>query len=613
MYQYAILEDYRRNFKEAIQKCRRQMKMKPTDNEIAVKLHFFYQALLLHVSSDEVKNWLLENNTGESRYFLGEFYRQKKQFVAADSVFRTLMGEELQMSRIPVYLSLVKLHMALANRLQAEAIYWQAFDELEDSLDAGFMFENIKHIFDDAEVTEFRELREITEYKAFLRRFWAKRDPMPASADNLRLTEHFRRLLFTEANFRYDRFRTWHFNPDRQEFLSFPESYYLNHEYNDRGLVYLRHGPPDDKATGVRGSTANISWLFNPEPGYEKIILHFESIGEAGDWRLTPMVENMAAVENMLLWDEAYIRFWRGNDVFVRNEIANARKENSAAATSTDRHSWSEKVEPLPVYFTLANFRLDDRRNICDLYIGFPIQTLLEPSGQDTVVIVDLGAAVQDTSWNVLQRRNQFVKIHPGHQAIVRGQFIASYEFRLAPETYNFSTYVDPVDLPALGGLKVRASIPSFHKDSLSTSDIQLAYFIAPEEKSKVLSKTNMQFIPNPARRFISTDPLYVYFEIYNLTPDEQGQTSFKIKYSAEDTENKKKGGFLGLFGAEQMTGISLESARTGTSESTAEFRILDVSQLEVGKKKLVIRVEDNNSGQWHETDTEFWLVEEKR
>ena len=89
---------------------------------------------------------------------------------------------------------------------------------------------------------------------------------------------------------------------------------------------------------------------------------------------------------------------------------------------------------------------------------------------------------------------------------------------------------------------------------------------------------------------------------------DENGRSDYKIRYTVEDVEKKKRGGFLGIWDRKRLPAISIESERSGTSETELEFITLDVSKLTPGNKKLKVWVKDNNSAQIYEVETFCWI-----
>jgi GWxTD domain-containing protein len=119
----------------------------------------------------------------------------------------------------------------------------------------------------------------------WLRRFWEDRDLESLHPRGSRLREHYRRIGVARTQFRL---------------LSYPRQYELNElwinrdaEYDDRGLMYIRHGEPDATAGAVRSGTCpNISWLYRRPDG--NLILHFVARQNPDDFRLVETLANVS-------------------------------------------------------------------------------------------------------------------------------------------------------------------------------------------------------------------------------------------------------------------------------------------------------------------------------
>jgi GWxTD domain-containing protein len=110
-----------------------------------------------------------------------------------------------------------------------------------------------------------------------MRRFWAARDTLSGGAD--RLAEHYRRLTYALQHFAL----TWHGDP-RNAAASL----------DDRGVVYVRQGPPDEEITlDISGVPPNASWRYR-EPGGD-LVLHFLARNSHAPYRLVPSVLDILA------------------------------------------------------------------------------------------------------------------------------------------------------------------------------------------------------------------------------------------------------------------------------------------------------------------------------
>ncbi len=112
---------------------------------------------------------------------------------------------------------------------------------------------------------------------ALVRRFWELRDRDELHSSGDRLREHYRRLDFIRRNFRL-------VSVNRQ--FDIAERYRSNQvEYDDRGIIYLRHGAPDDRAAfNAPGIEPNESWNYRRTEG--DLIFHFVARQDVQDYRL---------------------------------------------------------------------------------------------------------------------------------------------------------------------------------------------------------------------------------------------------------------------------------------------------------------------------------------
>ena len=129
-------------------------------------------------------------------------------------------------------------------------------------------------------------------------------------------------------------------------------------------------------------------------------------------------------------------------------------------------------------------------------------------------------------------------------------------------------------------------------------SGIELAGEIAPAKGEGKFVKGDLRVIPRPSRAFGQGQNVNVYFEVYNLRPDAQGQTRFRVDYTVKG-QKEGKGPFslagLGrLIGRSEKGGevtISYDMAGKGTKD--AVHAGLDLSSGGTGDYTLQVMVTD--------------------
>jgi len=150
----------------------------------------------------------------------------------------------------------------------------------------GMYHRDLSYVADTAELAAFAGLRAPADRAAWLERFWMRRDVVEAREPGERLAEHFRRWFYAWRNFRL---------VSRHRHYDITEVYRSDQqEFDDRGIIYLRHGEPDRRAfftgTGTVGAglEPNESWLYRRPEG--NLIFHFVSREDVQDYKLVESV-----------------------------------------------------------------------------------------------------------------------------------------------------------------------------------------------------------------------------------------------------------------------------------------------------------------------------------
>jgi len=114
----------------------------------------------------------------------------------------------------------------------------------------------------------------------WLRRFWSERDVKDARRPGARLVEQFRRYAYARANYRLS---TRHRHYDITE----PFRDTAQTEFDDRGVIYMRHGAPDAVARYTApGIEPNETWVYHRPPPEHDLVFNFVAAGHVQDYKL---------------------------------------------------------------------------------------------------------------------------------------------------------------------------------------------------------------------------------------------------------------------------------------------------------------------------------------
>lgn len=620
VYQYALLQRYRGKFEEAVQLGERQIALRPELTGPQIGIFNLYRHLITRRGKDEAISWLAQQPWDHAQYFIAEKLRREKKIAEADSILHQLLSTSKSMSKQPILLSIAKCAYARNRRKTGEIYYWRAVDEIKNDIDAGLVFEEIKYILSDSELHAYRAAKTPAEQSAFFRALWAKRNPMPATEVNLRLAEHFRRLVYAEDNYEYEGFRSWVRSADKIGYLKFPEVYTLNHEFNDKGLVYLRHGPPDDRIATVDPTVpSNESWKYwksgqNPEMTFHFI---YDDNVSGNLWTLTSRISYPAMLADRATWDPMYQQLLDSphpaEQLKYEDEIMLQSKVSVATGFSTDRYSWNKKVRPLNVPFSVCTYREASGKTAVEVYFGVPVEPIADLLVERvTYVPLQLGLAFLDNSWRMVKKLENETTIPIDKEKASDGRlYLDLFRALIEPGTYRIGFHVMPKYTDYIGGFSnLIARIPDYNTPALIMSDIELAATIEPAESSKgKFIKNGLLILPNPSHSYPKNKMVYVYFEVYNLTLDTEGKARFSVEYRVSKLGKMDKTTGKRRRKRKKGDSISFRTQRESDATFSAEYLAIDASKLKKGDVQLEITITDNTSGQQVKRENRFRIL----
>jgi GWxTD domain-containing protein len=603
LFQFALLQRYRNDFYDAITLAERQLSIDPANVKAGAAIYEYYDGLLFHEKAEDVKKWLATKSAPVARFYFADLLRRQDHITKADSIMTDLdQHPDSTLSRIPLYLSMVRLGVQQNDGKKAQLYYQKAVDAVKTLIDAAIIFEDVKYVMSDEELSEWEKIKDPGGKKEFLTKMWIKRNPMPAADLNYRLVAHFERLVEAEKYYRFDGFRNWMSNPDKLHYLTFPRIFSLNDKFNDKGVVYIRHGEPNDRAFDVGANAPqNESWLYYRSSTIEKnLIFHFiiDEYGAGNNWRLTAVLPK-DLMESRLGWDPIFNRMYTASPLEMLQlemEMAKMSRENVMTGLNTDRHTWAKEIIPIYFPFYVASFKTHDHKIRNEIYYSLKSEDIWPKNknfSADTKV--DLGFSVFDLDMNekvVMKRDVSAQKIKSSSDSL--GLWPDQFDFESGPEKYNFSIFANVPAENKVGGFKFKYGSSNYYDTTLTISGVELAKIITQDNKPGRFQKNGLWVIPNPSRSYKKKEPVYVYFEIYNLPLKDNLSITFNLTYSFKLLKQYKKGivdRVSGLFtGEKPQTAHTME--RFSQSVTSVEYLALDMSHYDSGYYECEITVD---------------------
>ena len=222
--------------------------------------------------------------------------------------------------------------------------------------------------------------------------------------------------------------------------------------------------------------------------------------------------------------------------------------------------------------------------------------------------MADCAIVLTDTSYTRVYRTQDLLGYRAiGHRKWPEGAFIPNV----------LSLNVPPGGLSAHGPTQrpgpqsARASTVTSSKSNrilggIAPQRLQLGYHISDRGGDEKFKKGDIYVIPMTTRAYRKDQNAYVYYEVYNLTPNTFGETRYRITYTISSETPKRPfnllrssvGVLTGLFAREEETQVKVGFDQVGNDPATTGYFELSLDKVKPGYNRLTVTVEDLTSEQ---------------
>lgn len=461
----------------------------------------------------------------------------------------------------------------------AQKAWYSAAESVDPEVVEGIR-DDISFVARDSELVAL-EAASGPELVKLLHDFWDLRAAQSLRTPGERLAEHYRRLYYARRNFVRGPTKRRYYGPE------FYESRQM--EFDDRGELYIRHGPPDERVVNMGGGCANESWRYDRSDG--PFVLHFRASRDALDYRLVASVFDLICdagdapniLQTRLELDQIYqdMAFAGVNQPSLRNEEWWRGRESIKQSTSSDEFLL-DFDEPLRVLAQILSVGRDSEGATVHVVYAVRSDNLeaRRGPGGEFLYPVRLRFAVVNPEGEVVQTLDTVTTYSSG-TPVPEGRLLAGrarvtlpageFEYHLAIQQSQAGL------LFPTGSLKVEPSGGNeFSVSDLVLGDraMQLTWRPAPADT----------VFFNPTAVFSRNADLELYYELYGLNPG----TSYRTELVVEKQEG---GGLFGLFGKPEPIKLSFTDQAAGPV--TRVQRTIDLSGLDPGAYVLEIRTTD--------------------
>ena len=475
----------------------------------------------------------------------------------------------------------------LGTNTYCDTLYWETFD-IMSALDR----------------TDYKNSDNKGE---FLLSFWQRQDITLATLENERYIEHQKRLDFVKK---------WFSNVTEQR------------GYDDRGTIYIRHGPPDERLRleSDRELYPNECWIYRRDgaittfdfintrhtkyellPNLQKLGPGYNALKNAHQFTMprinlapayaaamSDIQKAISELESKKQDQDPRIVTQRPDIAWILQEayteILSTRYE---IPTVTTNLIWTEK--PLNAAVSYGRFYPHGNPRL-EIYCGVDVRELSnrpDSLGNMTTRIIT-AYAIRDSSYSIIEQKTlgRVIRIPKGFP-LSNEIFVDQINHNIKAGKYIVSIIIKDIMDNRAFEKNFEIVIPRIDQGSLHLSDIELAYRIEPIDEltsNKCFVKEKLSIMPCPFLMISRKEPINLYFEVYNLMVNADGETSYNIEYKLKASTI----GFLNKINPfSRKTALSSSYDQEGRDQNTQEYFSLDFEKVKLGKYVLTVRVED--------------------
>ena len=472
---------------------------------------------------------------------------------------------------------------------------------------------DLSWIADSAELGAFDALPDPGARARWLEQFWTRRDVVEARDAGERLAEHYRRWFYARRSFRL---------VSRHRHYDITEVYRGKQvEFDDRGVIYLRHGEPDRRARFTctqlddpngEGCAANESWLYRRKGDAGDLIFHFAARGDVQDYKLIESLVDALGFRNAVRAgafsdpqvSELYATREEFGPLYGRvghslnapgNALAQDRAQGRRSiAVGTTSDSYAQRFDqPLDVVASEFVVGADSGGGqMLHVVFAVPGERLSgEPGGGGLLYPVHFRVIVSDSADRVVARLDT-LRVFGARQPLRQPAYLTG---RLAlpvpPGRYRYRLLVTTPDGTA--GDLVRQDSLEVH--ALAAGRFAVSDVVVGREGSGLVwvSAGSDTVRLNPLSRFPEGSAAELYYEVYGLARGAPYHTVVRLE---REGGRSLFGAIRGLFGGGGAA-VLLEFDAAAEGAVTRVHRGVALQGVGKGTYRLTVVITDPTSG----------------
>jgi GWxTD domain-containing protein len=445
--------------------------------------------------------------------------------------------------------------------------YKRALELMDENEKEDFVFNSIEILLQPV-IKKGQKVISDYELSEIIEQFWKISEPTSLTNDDKELLDHYSRVAFADLHF------------------SVPQINIIGWK-SDRGETVLRYGellsltcfkPQKNESEVLPKINA---W------DYRDITFGFPDKTSAGNYQFTTAADDKDKSQSQL----------NGEAQFYAEYLRNAHFE-----TLEPKNEWPT----FNVGYNISQFKSGIRRNHTDIYISYamdPVDSLIR---NEELFDPHLAAFFLFNSYKeeLLEKQENVNSI--GMQSILN----PGKNRKVYPNVIGVSSPVDSgsYSLEILRGRdknvssnRNRFNVKKYGNFNLQISDLLVAAKIVKDKTNKCsINRGMLNILPNPVNMVSAGNPLYIYYELYNLKTNKDHVTEFEqsvdvTEYNSSIRNGLEKtvGNVLDFFGFDNEEKIGFTNSYHSKEENQQLYFKLDLTGAKPGKYIITITVTD--------------------
>jgi len=488
----------------------------------------------------------------------GLLYYEEKNYEEFVALFEELIKYHPESKNGHLFLGL-GYHLLDKNR-KADQHFQMAKNFM--SLEELSVFESIEYLLSDIKRRSISFANAYMDSIAHIR-FWREMDPLFLTSYNERQLEHYSRVAI--ANLRY----------------GIPEKDIPGWK-TDRGKTLIKYGIPSRifRRTEPDGSWLREYWY------YPQFTFVFEA------FQINSDNFHYASFDGVSYEDVA-------RD--IEREVP-------------EMYQYKDISQRFNFAYSMASFRGMGNKTRLEFYFGIPAGKIrFQKQGLHYTSYLNRGIFLFDKRWEEkakfvdTKQYNNMVPIDTTSESLI----VDTQSLNVSPGSYNCAIELQDPFTGNIGTYRQPITVQRYRYDSLQVSDILMASNISIIDPASE-TREGIHIIPNPVMMYHISQPLFIYFEIYNLIHNPVGITHYRVTYSIEKRDQKGvlSSIFTKVLGKKKRVEfISSSFDYQGTAPFAYQYLRIDHNLADPDKYYIKLTVTDLNSASSTEKETFFYLI----